>query len=1027
LGGAPTPSGHERFGRSLFVRVSFEVRTETTFGDTVVIVGETPQLGGWEPERGITMSTSEENYPIWRVEPLLLSEHNNGDVEFKFVVLGADGHRWEPLPHNRRLALGGEEVQVIADWGSLDSLPPRTGRGGAPPLPSVVEQPSEGISICASHRRSSGQLTPIASCSSPTAAPAAAATAAGSAGSSASAVAAADALTREASGGPSARLLVVQHQLPFNVSRTPDGTWWGSWDDGSLLATSVQGGRHLMGSLDLEVVFIGVPKLPAGSADLDAQEQAALQSLLREKSCIAVFLPSQLSSAHCSYSFTVLWPLLHNQVPDQHAGGQGGDGALVSSWWKGYVASNEAFASIVKQSLRAGDMVWVHSHPLLLVPSALRQARWPLGAWPPLPPLALHLRAACNTHPRPAPSRCNPLEQARIPASCTVSFFLHTPFPSPEVWRVLPHRTQLLQGLLASHVIGFHLFEYARHFMTSCRRLLALGENVGAGPAGGVLSIDLGSRRATITVSHVGIDCEVIRHRLGQPEVTQQRSALVNKRPDLRGRTILGGVEMLNKQQGVALKLLAFEQLLVHYPPWRTKLALLQVALRDLGRPEESAIVSAECVETVRRIRSSYGDACVEYLEMEGDHSWSVYDRLALFSLSHVYLNCATRDGLNLLPFEYVLTKSVLRQDGVVVLSEFVGCSHVLNGGVRVNPFNLEHVVEQLDAALSMPADERRARLQKDINFVLEHTTASWLKMAVNDMHRVRSADAASQPAAAAPQPTRALCSWAAGVRAGEPLPPLSLDMIARAYRTACRRVVLLGLDGTLIQQHKVMAHLKNYHDFTGKSLSPPPAALHCLRALCSDPQNAVYVISGRTSQDMEACLGNIAGLGLAAENGYLQRPPRCHANEPPWYVNERSQGASDEVSWRELAQPVLARYTSRTNGSYMRWQQSAVQWCYFDADPDFGRFQAQLLCNRSVTALEPLAAAVYPQLFSGTAAGARAPAEAAQFRRDRLALSGQRSRRGAPRRCQQGRGGRWRTAQRARRGSDRLCAVHRR
>ena len=574
LGRPPTPSGHERVGRPLFVRVSFEVRTETTFGDTVVIVGETPQLGGWEPERGIPMSTSEENYPIWRVEPLLLSEHSNGDVEFKFAVLGADGHRWEPLPHNRRLVLGGEEVQVIADWGSLDSLPPRTGRGGAPPLPSVIEQPSEDSSICASHQRSSpGQLTPIASCSSPTAATAAAPAAAlaaadppgssapataGPPGSSASAVAAAD----DASGGPSARLLVVQHQLPFNVSRAQDGTWWGSWDDGSLLATSVQGGRHLMGSLDLEVVFIGVPKLPAGTADLDAKEQVALQSLLRENSCIAVFLPNQLTKAHFSYSFTVLWPLLHNQVPDQHAGGQGGDGALVSSWWKGYVTSNEAFASTVRQSLRAGDMVWVHSHPLLLVPSALRQARWPSAL-----PAARH-RAACafarlsTRTPQPALSRCGPLEQARIPPSCTVSFFLHTPFPSPEVWRVLPHRTQLLQGLLASHVIGFHLFEYARHFMTSCRRLLALGENVGAGPAGGVLSIDLGSRRATITVSHVGIDCEVIRHRLGQPEVTQQREALVNKRPDLRGRTILGGVEMLNKQQGVALKLLAFEQLL---------------------------------------------------------------------------------------------------------------------------------------------------------------------------------------------------------------------------------------------------------------------------------------------------------------------------------------------------------------------------------------------------------------------------------------------------------------------------------
>ena len=151
---------------------------------------------------------------------------------------------------------------------------------------------------------------------------------------------------------------------------------------------------------------------------------------------------------------------------------------------------------------------------------------------------------------------------------------------------MLPHRTQLLQGMLASHVIGFHLFEYARHFMTSCRRLLALGENVGAGPAGGVLSIDLGSRRATITVSHVGIDCEVIRHRLGQPEVTQQREALVSKRPDLRGRTILGGVEMLNKQQGVALKLLAFEQLLA--TSW-LKLAPTRWCWRPISPPGSPA------------------------------------------------------------------------------------------------------------------------------------------------------------------------------------------------------------------------------------------------------------------------------------------------------------------------------------------------------------------------------------------------------------------------------------------------------
>ena len=150
------------------------------------------------------------------------------------------------------------------------------------------------------------------------------------------------------------------------------------------------------------------------------------------------------------------------------------------------------------------------------------------------------------------------------------------------------------------------------------------------------------------------------------------------------------------------------------------------------------------------------------------------------------------------------------------------------------------------------------------------------------------------------------------------------------------------GLDGTLINQQKIMAHLKAYHDFLAHSLSPPPAALHCLRALCADPQNVVYVISGRTSQviipatvmavcplpianaphhfacsqDMESCLGSISGLGLAAENGYLQRPP--HATT--WSVDEcEKRRAGDDLSWRELAQPVLAWYTSRTNGAFVR------------------------------------------------------------------------------------------------------------
>ena len=102
---------------------------------------------------------------------------------------------------------------------------------------------------------------------------------------------------------------------------------------------------------------------------------------------------------------------------------RGGDGTVVSALFQAYEKVNAGFASVVREFLRPGDMVWVHNFQLMLLPAALKKER---GA-----------------------------------PHCTVSFFLHTPFPSPEIWRVLPHRKELLQGLLASHVVGFHLFECA--------------------------------------------------------------------------------------------------------------------------------------------------------------------------------------------------------------------------------------------------------------------------------------------------------------------------------------------------------------------------------------------------------------------------------------------------------------------------------------------------------------------------------------------------------------------------------------
>ena len=213
-----------------------------------------------------------------------------------------------------------------------------------------------------------------------------------------------------------------------------------------------------------QVLFVGCVR-----TRVPPEAQAAVAEMLAVYNCVPVFLSDALYDSHCNgYGPTVLWPILNNQIPDRHAGGKGGDGATahashapephrpfasrlttsrrvhdtsmtrparvygtsttlfalqcaaagthVSSLYNAYVRANDAFAHTIRSVLRVGDMIWVHGYNLTLLPAALRQTK--------------------------------------LPAHCTVSFFLHSPCPSPEVWRVIPHRSELLRGMLAGDVVG---------------------------------------------------------------------------------------------------------------------------------------------------------------------------------------------------------------------------------------------------------------------------------------------------------------------------------------------------------------------------------------------------------------------------------------------------------------------------------------------------------------------------------------------------------------------------------------------
>mmetsp|Transcript_8362 Transcript_8362/g.19593 ORF Transcript_8362/g.19593 Transcript_8362/m.19593 type:complete len:660 (+) Transcript_8362:579-2558(+) len=519
----------------------------------------------------------------------------------------------------------------------------------------------------------------------------------------------------------------------------------------------------------------------------------------------------------------------------------------------------------------------------------------------------------------------------------------------------LPQRKAVLESMLHSSIIGFHLYEYARNFLIAARRILGLVEPTRGTQhmSSGMLGLEINSRQVVVSVSHVGIEPSIIESRLVSPQVlpSAQKLAEVVGR---NGRTVIGGVEWLVSMQGAAIKLMAFESLLEHYEKYRTTVTMLQVCVplsNTSLRPEsQTRDVAAACREIAVRIRQRFGPDSLQYIEvgyvpptealrtselLMPTEEWCVSTRVAVWTMLDVLVVTAIRDGLNMLPFEYVCARRLKGDGGVCVLSEFTGCSRVLNGAIRINPFSLVSVVEALDRALSLDLRDAQARMAKDWAFLDAHTTSSWVQLFVKDLKRVSLLEAERNSAVLG-----GVESDAGRVPTLQVLLPRKLEVepLARAYRAATRRVFCFGLDGTLIPQDTVITHLKDNHDFVGRGQAPSPAVLHCLLALAADPANEVHVLSGRGASDMSAIFGSIDRLGLAAELGYLQRAAGTRG-EGQWV---RHAPATDSNQWRQEAKGVMHWFTTRTNGSYSRWQQSAAVWCYHDADPDFGRYQGK-------------------------------------------------------------------------------------
>ncbi|XP_070664350.1 alpha,alpha-trehalose-phosphate synthase [UDP-forming] 1-like isoform X2 [Malus domestica] len=466
------------------------------------------------------------------------------------------------------------------------------------------------------------------------------------------------------------RLLVVANRLPVSAIRRGEDSWSLEMSAGGLVTA-------LLGIKEFEARWIGW----AGVNVPDEIGQKALTRALAEKRCIPVFLDEEIVHQYYNgYCNNILWPLFHYLGLPQED--RLATTRSFQSQFAAYKKANQMFADVVNEHYEEGDVVWVHDYHLMFLPKCLKDYN----------------------------------------SKIKVGWFLHTPFPSSEIHRTLPSRSELLRSVLAADLVGFHTYDYARHFVSACTRILGLEGT----PEG----VEDQGRLTRVAAFPIGIDSDRFIRALDVPQVQEHIKELKER---FAGRKVMLGVDRLDMIKGIPQKILAFEKFLEENPTWRDKVVLLQIAVPTRTDVPEYQKLTSQVHEIVGRINGRFGTLTAVPIH-HLDRSLDFHALCALYAVTDIALVTSLRDGMNLVSYEFVACQDAKR--GVLILSEFAGAAQSLGAGaILVNPWNITEVANSIAQALNMPSEEREKRHKHNFLHVTTHTAQEWAETFVSELN----------------------------------------------------------------------------------------------------------------------------------------------------------------------------------------------------------------------------------------------------------------------------------------------------
>lgn len=575
----------------------------------------------------------------------------------------------------------------------------------------------------------------------------------------------------------------------------------------------------------------------------DEKGKAMLSASLADHNFHPVFLTEEdVELYYEGYSNSTLWPLFHYFfVYTRHE----------KSYWEAYQKVNRLFLEKVLEISGCDDIIWVQDYHLMLLPGMIRE----------------HLPGV------------------------RIGFFLHIPFPSFELFRTLENRNEILTGLLGADLVGFHTYDYMRHFISSLYRIKGIESNDN--------TFHYNNRTLSVDTFPMSINFSQFNNAHKDPEVKRLAAEFRSNYPDQR---IVLSVDRLDYSKGVLQRLEGFRLLLQNHPEWVNRVSLVMILVPSRDSVDKYHDLKTRIDETIGNLNGAYsspGWIPIHYFYK----SFSFVELSAYYYESDIALVTPLRDGMNLVSKEYVAAKA--DKPGVLILSEMAGSSIELSNAIRVNPNSAGEIAGALHAALQMQPEKQKELLREMQKTLRKRDIRKWAGDFIDELEKIHIRQ-------------RDINKKYLGQK--------QFEVISGRFRNSSNRLLILDYDGTLVP-------------FTSDpdAAMPSPALLKLFGEMSNTSGMKSVIISGRNREFLENVFADLRII-LFAEHGAHRRIDG----------NWESVGRKD-LSWQTEIVRIMKDVTDSTPGSFVEKKISSVAWHYRNTDKWLAELRVAQLINRLI------------------------------------------------------------------------------